>query len=101
MPFAKCDLPVVTPAANSGRTAFLLPAVDPIWNLIVRNNMIKLRSRLVVPRAPRLTAVYGYCRALVGRQEDNLWIVRIYPYRMIIVPTGRALPRDKSLACID
>jgi hypothetical protein len=51
-----------------------------------------LRCRLVVPRAPGLSAVHRNDRTLVGTQQNNVGIVRIDPNILIIVAAGRAAP---------
>src|SRR5207244_3855828 len=56
-PFAKGDLAIVAPAGDAGRAALLLASVDPVGELVIGDDVVKLRGGLVVPRAPRLPAV--------------------------------------------
>src|SRR6478736_152328 len=63
-PVAESNLAIVAAAFDSDRTAFLLTAVKPIRKRVVRADMIQLRGRLVVPRAPALPAIHGDDRAL-------------------------------------
>src|SRR5205807_6782492 len=65
-PLAKGDLAVVAAAGNACRAAFLLAAVDPVRELVVGDDVVKLGSGLVVPGAPGLAAVHGDGRALVA-----------------------------------
>ena len=66
VPLAESDLAIVAAADDAGRAAFLLAAVDPVRELIVGDDMVKLRGRLVVPRTPGLPAVDGDDGALIA-----------------------------------
>src|SRR6202022_730413 len=90
VPLAKCDFAVVAAAHSTGRAALLLRAVDPVGKPIVRGHVIKLRGRLVVPRAPRGTAVHGNHRALIARERDRLRMLAADPNALVIVSTGSA-----------
>src|SRR5437667_10402289 len=68
-PIAKRDLAFVAAAFDSYRTAFLLAAVKPIRKRVVGADMIQLRGRLVIPRAPALAAVERDDRTLVLAQQ--------------------------------
>ena len=74
MPFAEGDLPVVAAARHAGRAALLLAAADAIRESVVGVDVVHLRGRLVVPRAPRLAAVDGDDRALIAHEQDDLGI---------------------------
>src|SRR5205823_7454643 len=52
IPFTQSDRAVIATAHRSDRATLLLPPVDPVRYSIVRNHMVELRGRLVVPRAP-------------------------------------------------
>ena len=52
MPFAKRDAAVVAAALHARRAALLLPAADAIGKRVVGADVVELRGRLVVPRAP-------------------------------------------------
>ncbi len=54
-------------------------------NVHGRDGVIKLRSRLVVPGAPRLAAVHRDQRALIGDEKNDVGMVRINPQVLIIV----------------
>ena len=62
--------------------------------------MIELRRRLIVPRAPGLAGVHGDGRALVGRDEHDVSVVRIYPNAVIVVAARCALDRGEGCAAI-
>src|SRR5580658_93055 len=47
--------------------------------------MIKLCCWLVIPRAPRLSTVDGYKRALIANQQHNVRIIGIDPHVLIVV----------------
>src|SRR5207245_466023 len=78
-PVAERDLAFAAATFDSDRTAFLLTAVKPIRKRVVRANVIQLRGRLVVPRAPALAAIHGNDRALVRAQQNDVGIIRIDP----------------------
>src|SRR5512133_3291933 len=58
-PVAKRDSALVAAAFDSDRAALLLTAVKPIRKRVVGAHMVQLGGRLVVPRAPALSAVHG------------------------------------------
>ena len=95
MPFSKSNRAPVAAARGPRRSALLLSAVYPVRKLIVRNHVIKLRGRLVVPGTPGRAAIHADRRALIGAQQNNPWIFRIDPHRMVIVPARRAFDRRK------
>src|SRR6185295_7224575 len=90
MPFAKGDLAVVASTGDSNRAALLLSAVHAIWKLIVGDDVIELRGWLVIPRAPRLSAVDGDDRALIARNQNYPGVVGIDPDGVIIIAAGRS-----------
>ena len=52
VPFAERDLPVVAAARDARRSALLLAAADAVRPGVVGHDVVELRRRLVVPRAP-------------------------------------------------
>src|SRR3954453_20345987 len=54
MPFAERDCALIAATGDAERAALLLAAVEPIRNRVIRRDVIKLRGRLVIPRAPTL-----------------------------------------------
>src|SRR6185312_6393250 len=100
MPVVEGDFAVVAPARCARRAALLLSAVDPIRELVIGDHMIELRRRLVVPGAPGAAAVHGGGRSLIDAQQDDVGILRVDPDAVIVVPAGRALPRDEVLAAV-
>ena len=79
VPFAERDLPVVAPTRNARRPALLLAAVHPVRETVVGADVIELRRGLVVPGAPRLTAVHGDHGALVAGEQDDPGVVGVDP----------------------
>src|SRR5580700_3350693 len=100
MPVALRRLAPIAAAAHAGRAALLLAAADPIRKATVGIHVVHLRGGLVVPRAPRRTAVDRDRRTLIACEPNDLWIARIDPDRMIIVAAGGPLDRDERLAAI-
>ena len=62
--------------------------------------MIQLRGRLVIPRAPALSAIHGDDRALVRAQQNDVGIIRIDPNVLVIVAAGRAAPAVPGFAAV-
>src|SRR5205807_4728726 len=75
-PLPERDLSVVAAAHDSGGPALLLAAVHAVRELVIGADMVKLRRRLVVPRAPRRSAVHRDDGALVAGEQDDLRVVR-------------------------
>src|SRR5581483_1986273 len=100
MPVVKRDLAVIASTQCARRAALLLAAIDPIRVLIIGDDVIELRGRLVVPRAPCASTVHRYRRALIDAQEDDVGIFRIDPDGVVIVTTRRAFPGGKGLPTI-
>ncbi len=99
-PFPDRDLAVVAPAHDTGRPALLLAAVHPIRKPPISRDVIELRGRLIVPRAPRRAAVHSHDRALVAREQDDPGIPRIDPHPMIVVTARGAAKRGERAAPI-
>jgi hypothetical protein len=62
--------------------------------------MIQLRGRLVVPRAPALSAVHSDDRALVRAQQNDVGIIWIDPNILVIVAARRATPAVPGFAAV-
>src|ERR1051326_8977801 len=80
------------PAARrrADSAAVLLGAREPVRKAMVGSNVIKLRSRLVVPRAPGRCTVDAHVRALIAADDHAFRIVRIDPELVIVVTAWRA-----------
>src|SRR5260370_26054483 len=91
MPLTKCYCAVVAAAHGSRGAALLLRAIDPIGKAIVGRYVVKLRGRLVVPRAPRGPSIHGNHGALIARQRDRLRMLAANPNAVVVV-SGRCSP---------
>ena len=100
MPVAESDRAVVAAARDRDRAALLLPAVDPVRKAVVRRDVVELRRRLVVPAAPRRARVHGDRRALVGREEDDVGVLRVDEDRVVVVAARRALHGRERLPAV-
>src|SRR5262249_25614182 len=100
LPFAEGDLSVRSPTGDADGTALLLAAVRPVGKLVVRDDVIKLGRRLVVPTAPRFAAVDADRRPLIAGQQDNVRVFGIDPDGVIVVAAGRSLDGGERLAAI-
>src|SRR5262249_26982372 len=101
VPIAGRDLAVVTTAHDRGRTTLLLAAVDPVGELVVGDDVVELGGRLVVPGTPGLAAVDGDDRPLIGRDEEDVRIVRADPDGVVVVAAGGAFEADERLPSVD
>src|SRR5215471_12125525 len=86
IPVAESNRSKIAAARCSYAATLLLTSINPVRELIVGDYVVKLRGRLVVPTAPGRTVVHADSRSLIGRQCDDLWILRIDPDRVIVVP---------------
>ncbi len=68
----------------------LLRACDPVGEAEVCGDVINLRGRLVVPRAPRCCAVNGNDRTLIAGDDHAFRIFWIDPELVVVVAAGRA-----------
>ena len=82
---------------HADRAAVLLRAGHPVRKAIVGGDVIDLRGRLVVPRAPGRGAVHADDRALIAAENHPVRIVRIDPELVIIVAAGRAFDRPSNV----
>src|ERR1700674_1399597 len=99
-PIAKSDFAKVAAAGGSDRDALLLGAIDPVRKLVVSNDMIELRGRLVIPGTPGLAAIHADGRALVHGDGDNVGVFGIDPDGVVVVAAGRAFDGREILARI-
>jgi hypothetical protein len=101
MEFAKRNRTVVAAAQHFGASALLLAAEHAIRKAIVRDHVVELRRRLVVPRTPRGAAVDRYGRTLIDAECDRLRIVRIDPHGVVVVAAGRTLDADPRGSAVE
>src|SRR5579863_8760632 len=71
MPIAFGDFAPLAATDDARRAALLLSAADPIRKALVGVDVIHLRGRLVIPRAPRRAPVDGNRGSLIARQRDD------------------------------
>src|SRR5262249_41632884 len=100
MPLSKSYLAVVAATGCSDRATLLLSTIDPIGEAVIGAYVVKLRRRLVVPRAPGLAAIHGESRALIDAEENDLRIVRIDPDTVIVIATRRPFEGGEVMATI-
>src|ERR1035438_5737323 len=87
-PVAKSDFAEVAAAGGADRAAFLLAAIDPIGKLVIGDDVIELRGRLVIPGTPGLAAIHADGRALVESDGDDVGVFGIDPDRVVVVASG-------------
>ncbi len=90
MPIAKGDFAPIAAAGGSGGAALLLSAVNPVGKLIVGDDVIELRGRLVVPGTPRSASIDADRCALIAREQNDLRILGIDPDGVIVIAARRA-----------
>src|SRR6266852_6009650 len=88
-PIMKIQRTIPAAAWSRRRTAVLLRAVNPVRKLVVRHHVIELRSRLIKPGAPRLTAIARHDCTLVAAEYHPPWLVGINPEFVVVVPARR------------
>src|ERR1700681_1693484 len=98
MPVAKRDRAVVAARHHAGAAALLLAAVDAVRKTVVGDDVVELRRRLVVPRAPRRAAVHADDRALVAAEQNRARILGRDPDALIVVAARGAARRYELLA---
>ena len=99
-PVAESDRAVIAATLHARRAALLLPAVNPVRKLIVSDDVIELRRRLVVPGAPRLATIHADDCALVRRKQHDLRILGIDPKRVVIVAARCAFECRERFATV-
>src|SRR6202158_2219531 len=97
-PVAKSNFAKIAAAGGADRAAFLLGAIDPVRKLVVGDDVIELRGRLVVPGTPGLSAIHADGRPLVHRDGDNVGVLGIDPDGVIVVSARRAFDSREVLA---
>src|SRR5262249_13606041 len=100
VPVAEGDLSMRAAADDRRRAALLLAAVDPVRELVVGADVIKLRGWLIIPGRPGLAAVDRDDRALVAGQEDDPRVVGVDPEGVIVVAAGGALEVREGPAAV-
>src|SRR5579871_1424138 len=100
VPLAEGDLAVVTAAGDACGAALLLTAIHPIGELIIGDDVIELRGRLVVPGTPGAPVIDAGGGALIECEQDDVGIQRIDPDGVIVVAAWRAFDRCKGLTAI-
>src|SRR5439155_10554154 len=100
IPIPKRDFTKIASAGGADTTAFLLPAVHPVGELIVGDDVIELRGWLVVPRAPGLPSIHADGDSLIDRERNNLRIVGIDPDGVIIVASRRSLDGGEIMTAV-
>ena len=76
--------PLVGTAGDADGAIVLLRAIDPIGELVVSGDMIKLRRGLVVNRRPCGSAVEGHTGATVIALDHALWVTWINPEIVVV-----------------
>src|SRR5207302_11125185 len=79
MPLAKRERSVIATAGDGDAARVLLAGVDPIWEAMVGAEPVELTGRLVVPARPGCAAVDGDDRALIGRGDPVVGMLRVGP----------------------
>src|SRR5439155_24276256 len=92
-PLPERDLAVVAAAHDPGGSALLLAAVHAVRELVVGADVVELRRRLVVPRAPRRAPVHRDEGALIAGEQDDVGIVRVDPQTVVVVAPRRTAER--------
>ncbi len=87
-------------AGGGGGSAVLLRAVNVIREFVIGNDVIELRSGLVVPSAPRRAGVQRDGCPLVRGQRHMLRIRRIHPELVIIVAARCAAHNAQSFSTL-
>ena len=100
MPVAKRERAVVTAREHLGAPALLLAAVHAVRKAVVGDHVVELRGRLVVPRAPRRSAVERNDRALIAAQQDLVRVRWFDPDAVVVVAARRAAPRIEGLPAV-
>src|SRR5882757_10217744 len=97
-PIAERDFAEVAAAGGADAAAFLLATIDPVGELVIRDDVIELRRRLVVPGTPGLAAVHADGRTLIDGQRDDVWVIGIDPDGVVIVAARCAFNGGEVLA---
>src|SRR5437016_14411548 len=99
-PIMKIQRAVLAAAWCCHGIAVLLRAIHPVRKLGIRYHVIELPCWLVEPRAPRLTAVARYDRALVTAQNHPPRLIRINPQFVIVVAARCASERRERFPSV-
>src|SRR3954463_564230 len=79
MPIPESDLTIIAPARDADRPTLLLARAHPGGQRRIRDRVIKLCRRLVVPGTPRRAPVDRDDRPLIAHQKDDVPILGINP----------------------
>ncbi len=71
-PIAEADLTVIAAIRHRDGAAVLLRGVRIVGKLVVRDHVVELAGRLVVPTAPRFAAVHADGGALIDTENHAL-----------------------------
>src|SRR5271156_1456945 len=85
---------------NADSAAVLLGARGPVRKAIIGGDVVELRGRLVVPRAPCGRAVFGDNGALIAGENHAFRVAGINPELVIIIAARRASDGRPILAAI-
>ena len=99
-PIMHGNLGVAAARRNPHSTAVLLGAGGPVRKTIVGRDVVELRGRLVVPRAPSNCAVFGDDSALIAGKDHAFRVVGINPELVIIIAARRAPDGRPILAAV-
>ena len=92
---------MISAAGDSSASTILLGTVDDVGDFAVRDDMIELCRRLVVPCAPSLTVVEADCRPLIRSKNHAVGILGIDPNLMIIVSARRPAENRNRFSSVD
>ncbi len=98
VPVTKVQQTIMRPGRRRYAARVLLRTVKRVRKAIVRGDVVDLRRRLVVPRAPALASVDAHHRTLVAAQHHAVAVVRVHPHLVVVVAARRALDRKERLA---
>ena len=94
VPVMERDLAVHRPAVDAGRPGVLLPAADPVGEIVVGGHVIHRGGRLIVPIAPGNAPVGRHHPALIRDGQHDTGMVRIDP-NLLIVVAARSPPHRR------
>src|SRR5262249_22585013 len=84
LPVALADAAAIAAVGNSHRRVILLGPVNPVRKVIVGNDAVELRRRLIVIRAPALAAVEGDLGAAIVADDHALRGGRVDPQVVMV-----------------
>src|SRR5437867_1096770 len=99
-PVAEGDRAEVAATRHAGGARILLSAVHAVGEGVVRDHVVELGRRLLVPAAPAAAAVERDHRALVAAHDHARRARGIDPQLMIVVPAWLSLEDAERLAAV-